>query len=88
MILRLNSEYFLKQQKPNDRCHGDELCFLWGKKLIFNYLDVLRASKVILSTIGDLLDKQVVHSASYDILRLLWKHKVHYRVQTIPYLIK
>jgi hypothetical protein len=35
VILRRNSDYFLEQHQPIDRCHGDALCFLWGRNWIF-----------------------------------------------------
>jgi hypothetical protein len=37
MILTVNSDYFLKQQKPVDLCNGEELCFLCGTDWILKY---------------------------------------------------
>jgi hypothetical protein len=47
MIVRINSDYFLKQRKPVDPCGGEELCFLCGTGWILKYyLDDFRLQKV------------------------------------------
>jgi hypothetical protein len=37
MILSINNDYFLKQSWRADLCHGEVLCFVWGKNWIFKY---------------------------------------------------
>jgi hypothetical protein len=47
MILRVNSEYFLKQRQPVDLCNGEVWCFLCGTDWILKYyLDELRLQRV------------------------------------------
>jgi hypothetical protein len=39
MILKLNSDYFLKQRQPVNESNRDERCFLCGKDRILKYFD-------------------------------------------------
>jgi hypothetical protein len=52
MILSVNSDHFRKQQKPNEFCNGEVLCFLCGTDWILKcYLDELWLQKVIKNAI-------------------------------------
>jgi hypothetical protein len=49
MILRINSDYFLKQRQPVDLCNGEVLCFLCGTDWILKYyLDELHSPSYLL----------------------------------------